>query len=214
MKLLAHRYESRKAPLVHIDHAESGHTYFSIGRLLPLKAMRRVASPHFALIGERTGVSSTASTSGSSGQGIVHDLYQAEVTTLERIRFWLLGKTFDLVIEHCEIECAMLIGGERVVCDNLLWLRNHFGPFGIRNLVNVEIWDTHQVDERKKRILYRAGIPTIEIKTTHHLSNRTILDDLELEALRAEIRQHLNQLGRVEPTVVPWNMKLSNFYQG
>jgi hypothetical protein len=214
MKILAHRYESRKAPIVLIDHAESGHTYYSIGRLQPLKAMRRVPSPHFALIGERTGVNGTTSKSGSGGKGIVHDLYQAEVTTLQRIRFWLLGQSFDLAILHCEIECAVLIGGERIVCDNLLWLGDHFGPFGVRNLLNVEIRDTHCVDDRKKAILSRARIPTIEIKTKRHLSHRTILNERDLEALHGDIRQHLNQLGRVEPTVVPWNMKEMDFYQG
>lgn len=211
MKRIAHRYRSHKAPLVPIAEAEAGHTYFSPGLLREMKAvLNGRKTRHYAFIGKGYEREVGVETVGSGGKGLVHDLYQTELAIMDRLRFWLYGRSFSLQILRCEMECAIYIGREdrrRIVCDNLLWVDGESPYFDKRNILNIEICDTHSVPPEKRALLWKAGVPTVEVETRGHVANGAEINSAGVEHWREVARQHLQSLGRVEPVCVPFHVR-------
>ena len=205
MKMFAHRDRGHTAPLVYIADAEPRHIYYSIGSLRRMKAMLDVQTPHYAFIGEQDerfpGCIRIAS--GPHGEGIIHELYRAELALLPRIQFQLFKHWYAFDIAHRASECPIYIGTtprRRLVSDVLLWLAPPCAPFAPLNILNVEVRDTHRIPEDKEFALRDAGVATIEIEVRRHVRNDERLSAAQITGLRREVRQHLAALNYVRAT--------------
>jgi len=210
MKMFAHRDQGHTAPLVYIADAEPRHIYFSIGSLRRMKAMLDVKTPHYAFIGEQDErfPDCIRISSGPHGEGIIHELYRAELALLPRIRFQLFKRWYAFDIAHRASECPIYIGTaprRRLVSDVLLWLAPPCAPFAPLNILNVEVRDTHRIPEDKDYALRDAGVPTIEIEVRRHVRHDEILSTARIDALRHEVRRHLAELNYVRaPKALPF----------